>query len=91
MIYPVASNRNTFYNFSEATLVSADHIRLQNISLSYAFAKQQWKRLPFQQLTVTGNVNQVGLIWKRNDEPNDPDYPYSEALKTYAINVQIKF
>ncbi|MCJ0741850.1 SusC/RagA family TonB-linked outer membrane protein [Pedobacter montanisoli] len=91
MVYPIAGNRNSFYNFSEATLVSGDHIRLQNISLSYAFAKQQWKKLPFQQLTVTGNLNQAGLVWKRNNESHDPDYPYSEALKMYSINVQIKF
>lgn len=91
MVYPIATNRNTFYNYSETTLVSGDHIRLQNISLSYAFSRERWKKLPFRQLSVTGNLNQAGVLWKRNKEQHDPDYPYSEALKMYALNVQIKF
>ncbi len=91
MIYPAISSRDNFYNFSEVTLLPGDHIRLQNLSLSYTVINHNSKKMPFEQLIVGATANQLGVLWKSNKEKHDPDYPYTELVKTFALNIQLKF
>src|SRR5690606_14943196 len=42
MIYPAAATRDEFYSNSSVLVERGDHIRLQDISLSYQFLPQGW-------------------------------------------------
>ncbi|TKC10666.1 SusC/RagA family TonB-linked outer membrane protein [Pedobacter polaris] len=87
-IYPSVSNRDNFYNFSEATILKGDHIRLQNIGLGYVFSKQAIKQLSFQNITLRIVANNLGILWRSNTYRLDPDYPMAEPTKTFSFNLQ---
>jgi TonB-linked SusC/RagA family outer membrane protein len=71
--YGSDANRDRFYNGSSATVVKGDHIRLQDISLSYDCNLANWKKIPFKQIQLYVYANELGLIWKANDFGLDPD------------------
>ncbi|MCQ6958280.1 SusC/RagA family TonB-linked outer membrane protein [Mucilaginibacter sp. JC4] len=71
--YPFSSSRDQFYKYAEVNVQRADHVRLQDISLSYNFNKSTFRKLPFSALQVFIYANNVGLIWKANNKGLDPD------------------
>ncbi len=89
VVYPANVNRNTFYQNSEALVLPGDHVRFQDISLSYRFKLNQIK------LEVYGYVDNVGIIWRKNKWGLDPDvndyfatYP---TPRSYALGARIQF
>jgi TonB-dependent starch-binding outer membrane protein SusC len=67
-IYPNPSvNRDNFYSSSSVLVEKGDHIRLQDIAVSYTFKKPQLK--------IYAYINNIGIIWKANRSGLDPDYP----------------
>lgn len=90
-IYPSVSNRDGFYAGSTATIEKGDHIRMQYVSAGYAFTKQQFKGLPFQQITLRAVANNLGVLWAANKLNLDPDYPTATPMKIYSFNLQIEF
>lgn len=70
LIYPNLSSRDTFYNGSEATVLPGDHIRLQNINLSYTLQHKKLK----SPLKLYLYFNNLGMLWKANKAEIDPDY-----------------
>ena len=83
-------NRDNFYLNSEALVEKQDHIRLQDISLSYTIGKNNWKKNPFTSIRVYGYVNNIGILWRANDEGLDPDvnggYP---SFRTVTFGVKL--
>lgn len=74
------SIRDRFYSNTEVLVQKGDHIRLQDIVISYDFVKQQWARLPVKNIHVYCNINNVGIIWRANKFGIDPDaMPHSYA------------
>lgn len=75
-IYPISnSNREAFYNSSAVLVEKGDHLRLQDINLSYAFGPNQLQgHLPFKTLQVYGYINNIGILWRANKAGLDPDY-----------------
>jgi TonB-linked SusC/RagA family outer membrane protein len=78
---PVDGNRETFYAYSQSLVDKGDHIRLQDISLSYDLDRAQWKSNPFEHLQLYCYLNNVGILWKANHDGLDPDV-YSLASNT---------
>jgi hypothetical protein len=70
---PVDDNRDFFYTFSQSLVDNGDHVRLQDISLSYEITKSLWKSSPFINLTVYGYINNVAILWRANHDGLDPD------------------
>jgi TonB-linked SusC/RagA family outer membrane protein len=87
-IYPALSSRDNFYTYSEATIISGDHIRLQYVGLGYVLSKDKFTKLPFQNITLRAVANNLGLLWKRHDAGVDPDYPGAIPSKIYSFNLQ---
>ena len=87
-VYPAVGSRDAFYNFSEATIISGDHIRLQYIGLGYVLSKSKFAKLPFQHITLRAVANNLGLLWLRNKQGIDPDYPAAIPSKIYSFNLQ---
>ena len=74
LIYPVSSpNRDAFYNASTVLVDKGDHMRLQDIQLSYSVTKRQMKGWPIQLATFYLYANNVGLLWRANRDKIDPD------------------
>jgi TonB-linked SusC/RagA family outer membrane protein len=62
-----------FYANSSILVEKADHIRLQDIVLSYDFDKEQWARLWIKKAHFYCNISNVGILWRANKYGIDPD------------------
>lgn len=87
------TNYNNSYTLSNILVEKGDHIRLQDIRLSYDF-----KRVALKQLPVTGAqlyiyANNVGILWKANKHDIDPDYGDGTIRppRTIAIGLNLNF
>lgn len=72
-IYPLDSNREAFYRLSEVLVRRGDHIRLQDVRVSYLFSPVNY-RFGFKSIEVFFVGSNLGLIWTRNSEGVDPVY-----------------
>lgn len=86
----VIANRDQFYTYSSALVEKGDHIRLQDIQLSYT-VPASGRTLPFTSAQVYAYVNNIGLLWKATDQVKDPDYNVMPPVRTYAIGLKIDF
>lgn len=92
MVYPENSSRDNFYNSSAVLVDRGDHIRLQDISLSYDFNKSSWHKLPLDHIKLYAYVNNVGILWRANKDRLDPDFPLGiPAPRTYSIGLRADF
>ncbi len=89
-IYPVDNNRDAFYNGAEVLVEKGDHIRLQDISLSYELDRSILTRLPFSRIKFHLYANNMGVLWRANKKGLDPDYPTGGILapKTWAFGIK---
>jgi TonB-dependent starch-binding outer membrane protein SusC len=62
-----------FYANSSILVEKADHIRLQDIVISYDFDKEQWARLLVKKAHVYCNISNVAILWRANKFGIDPD------------------
>lgn len=74
LVYPNTVYRDYFYTYSEALVEKGDHIRLQDIQLSYEFDKDLCRKLSIDRLQIYVYLNNIGILWKANDAGIDPDY-----------------
>lgn len=93
---PYDSNRDVFYQNSSVLIDNGDHIRLEDITLSYNLLKGKSKSSPFTNLQIYTYVNNVGILWRANKDHLDPDLStnYSGALplpRTYSLGVKTNF
>lgn len=92
MMYPANSNSDAFYSTSEATIEKADNIRLKDISLSYALDKLTLKTLQLKQLQFYVYANNLGILWKATNAPQDPDsYADIPVSRTIAFGIRAQF
>ena len=90
---PLNANRETFYQLSEVLVEKGDHIRLQDISISYDIIKSKKPKTFISDLQVYGYVNNVTILWRANKQHLDPDV-YSTNLpnpRTYSIGIKANF
>lgn len=72
MVYPGNSNRTFFYQNSTALIEKGDHIRLQDIRLSYAIPNLRLNNSNMLNLQIYGYANNLGIIWRKNKQGIDP-------------------
>ena len=86
----VANNRNTFYNYSASRVEKGDHIRLQDIMLSYSLVNLPW--LPVKETQVYVHANNLGILWKATDKVKDPDYrAYFAPARSLSAGIRVNF
>lgn len=91
-VYPVDSDRDNFYRYSDVLVYKGDNIRFEDISISYDITKQQWHNMPFSSLRVNVYAYNLGLLWTANKEHIDPYYiNIPKAGKSVAIGLNINF
>jgi TonB-linked SusC/RagA family outer membrane protein len=78
--YPVSDDmRDAFYTNSSVNVLKGDNIRLQYIRLAYDLNGAQFKKIGIKSASLYVNVENIGLLWKANDEGIDPDYDLGNA------------
>ncbi|HAL51991.1 SusC/RagA family TonB-linked outer membrane protein [Sphingobacterium multivorum] len=88
--YPIDANRDAFYQGSKVNVLKGDHVRVEYINLSW---RNLWQ-LGSKKLNTRMffNASNLGLIWKRNKEGVDPDFPGRLTPNpTYAIGLNVGF
>lgn len=93
MVYPNDQARDVFYSNSSIMVDKGDHIRFQDVSLSYDLRKSELKSLPFDNLQLYFYVNNLGILWRANKDHIDPDYSTGGILsvRTYSLGVKASF
>jgi hypothetical protein len=92
LIYGASVNRSTFYKYSDVLIEKGDHVRLQDLQISYQFNKSEKKWLPMNQVRVYVYANNLGIIWRANDKGIDPDFISGMPNpRTIAAGLKIDF
>lgn len=93
MVYPIPAGRDAFYLGSEATVRRGDHIRLQDIRISYDIGKNRFSNLPFEHIQLYAYLNNLGICWRSNKEKLDPDYAMGNApfpaVRSISLGVKV--
>ncbi|MBB5620636.1 TonB-linked SusC/RagA family outer membrane protein [Pedobacter cryoconitis] len=87
-IYPGNASRDAFYRFSDINILKGDHIRLQEINLSYTLNKKNWV---LKNPRIYANVTNLGVIWRANKEGLDPDVFDYPLPRTYSLGLSANF
>jgi TonB-linked SusC/RagA family outer membrane protein len=92
-VYPINIERESFYAASSALVEKGDHIRLQDIQLSYIVSKVTVARVSISSVKFYLYGNNIGLLWKANKAGLDPDYLIDNFPnpRTYAAGIKIDF
>lgn len=91
MIYPYNFSREIFYANSEVLVQKGDHIRLQDVQLSYNLSRRSLSGLPFVNARLYVYANNLGIIWRANSKGIDPDNQITPISKTIAAGLKIDF
>lgn len=81
-------NRDTFYLYSDVLVERGDHIRWQDLRLSYTLSP---KDSFFRTAELFGYANNLGIIWKASNDPLDPDFRTVRPLTTLTLGLRMDF
>lgn len=87
MLYPAVNVADQYYINSEVLVSKGDHIRLQDINLSYNLDPKVAQKLHLKNLRIFGYVNNVAMIWKANKENLDPDFPTTKPIRSFTLGL----
>ncbi|MCY4780785.1 SusC/RagA family TonB-linked outer membrane protein [Sphingobacterium sp. UT-1RO-CII-1] len=87
----VLSYSGLIYNHSEILVTRGDHIRLQDINLSYTLPRSATGG--FVEMRLFAYARNLGILWKANKQGIDPDFAGAEyrTPKSFSIGVQANF
>ncbi|MEJ7693216.1 SusC/RagA family TonB-linked outer membrane protein [Daejeonella sp.] len=88
-IYPAVSVRDNFYTNSAILIEKGDHIRLQDLNLSYQFQGERMKA-PLNGMMLFANLRNAGFIWRSNRKGLDPDYPGSSLVPSHTVSFGLR-
>lgn len=95
---PVAADKSdnylsTLYTYSEALISKGNHIRLQDIGMSYRIPLHTVSKSPIRSIRCFGYARNLGILWKADKGGLDPDYVNAEfpAPKTFSFGIQMEF
>lgn len=83
--------RDQFYSNAAVLVEKGDHIRLQDINLSYTLKKASVPKLPFESVQLYAYARNLGTLWKATDKVEDPDYLSTNAIRSYALGLRVDF
>jgi len=86
------SNRDQFYAYSSILVEKGDHIRLNDVRLSYSLSKKQLEKFGMKSFSLFAYCSNLGILWSANKAGLDPDffegYP---PVKNYALGLKVGF
>lgn len=84
------TNRDTFYSTSSALAERGDHIRFEDINLSFSLAPNKLKHLNIKHLQLFMNTTNVGLLYKKTNAPIIPDYESSNYGPSRSFSIGLR-
>ncbi len=87
---PGNPDRDLFYLNSNVLVERADHIRLEDVQLSYEFTRNRYPSLPINGIRLYTYLSNLGLLWTANKKGIDPYYiniPPEGKRVSVGINV----
>ncbi len=90
LIYPASSARDNFYAYSDINVERGDHIRFQDINISYTLDQRKLLGTPFKSISVYAYIYNLGIIWKANHAGLDPDYETPPPI-SYSFGLRAGF
>lgn len=86
-----SSMRDVVYTYADILVLKGDHIRWKDINISYTFRPKSLKSP--SSLTVYGYVDNVGLLWTKNNDGIDPEYAYYTIppMRSYSLGLKVNF
>ncbi|SFH51171.1 SusC/RagA family TonB-linked outer membrane protein [Pedobacter insulae] len=85
------SRQQNFYFNSAALIEKGDHIRLNDIRLSYTINKMKFPGLIFKSAQFYSYANNLGILWKASKDVLDPDYQTAALVRSFAIGMKLNF
>ncbi|MEQ8469679.1 MAG: SusC/RagA family TonB-linked outer membrane protein [Marinoscillum sp.] len=87
------SYRDYIYNASEILVEKGDHIRFEDINLSYSMSKTDQPWLPIKELRIFLYARNLGILWQASKSGLDPDYPNASyrTPRTYSVGLNAAF
>lgn len=74
LLYPFDTNRDDIYRFSSGLVESGNHLRLQDVQMSYQFPMGTGRQSKFvNALNIYVYAANLGIIWRSNNQGLDPD------------------
>lgn len=86
----IISGRDDFYTYANVLTEKGDHIRLQDVRLTYDLQGRTGK-LPFSKLSIYGYANNLGLLWQANKSGIDPDFQLNRLPVTVSLGFKAEF
>jgi TonB-linked SusC/RagA family outer membrane protein len=92
IVYPAVPARDEFYQYSTALIEKGDHIRLNDVRISWDLPLKNRNRSLLQTCRFYAYVNNIGIIWRANKAGIDPDQVTGfPTPRSYAVGMQIDF
>lgn len=87
------NEQNLYYKHAEVLVEKGDHIRLQDINLSYMMPGSFINRWGIKNLRLFIYARNLGILWKATERDIDPDYTNFQypAVFRLAGGVQLNF
>jgi len=82
--------RDNFYLGSSALVDNGDHVRFQDLSLSYDLQHTNFPKMPFTHIQIYIYASNLGIIWAANKDHLDPDYPQGGIPAPHSIALGLK-
>lgn len=85
-------NRDQFYSLSSVLVEKGDHIRLNDIRLSYVVPGRWLKAWKFDKLSLFAYGNNLGILWRANRAGLDPDFSQTyPPIRSLALGINVGF
>lgn len=88
LTFPVVGASDALYQSADINVIRADHIRLQEINLSYSFSNKNWF---LKNPRIYANISNLGIIWRANKFGIDPDINDVPQPRTYSFGLSANF
>jgi hypothetical protein len=71
-VYPVNTYRESLYQYASVNVVQGDHIRLENVRLSYDVPVRGLLAAHVRQMSAFVFIQQLPYVWLKNSQRQDP-------------------
>lgn len=83
--------RSSFELLNASRVRKGDHIRLQDVRISYTLDQSIYSKLPFNNVQLYVYANNLGILWKSAKDVVDPDFRNAQSFRTISFGLNINF
>jgi len=88
LTYPGSNDVDGTYRLADINVIKGDHIRLQEINLSWGMRVPDWR---LKNLRLYANVTNLGILWRANRAGVDPDINDLPNPRGYSFGLSANF